>query len=249
MEIKLERLVKTYYDALEEGKMLGRKCPVCGNVEWPPVYACNACGSYVTEWYEMSGRGEIIELYMPTALSSKPEYKDLEPYGYGLIKTEEGPEHDVMVLNVTRQNAEWVFAHLPYPVHKQVVQRDGYKTCIFAIDPIDGEGNPIPEPVRESVCSTVTAEEEKQETVVNQANSDILDRIIRLAAKTYGKDPKTLSAATSFRDDLNVKSVVFVGFAAKLEDEFDILIPITAAFASKTLGGLAELIEQELKNE
>ncbi|MBQ1512098.1 MAG: hypothetical protein IIZ52_01220, partial [Erysipelotrichaceae bacterium] len=45
MGVKLERLVKRYYEALEEGKVLGRKCPVCGNVEWPPVYACNACGS------------------------------------------------------------------------------------------------------------------------------------------------------------------------------------------------------------
>ncbi len=251
MEIKLERLVKTYYDALEEGKMLGRKCPVCGNVEWPPVYACNACGSYVTEWYEMSGKGEIVELYMPTALSSKPQYKDLEPYAYGLIKTEEGPEHDIMVLNVTRQNSDWVFAHLPYPVHKQIVQRDGYKTCIFAIDPIDGEGNPIPEPVRENpfAATEEAVKEEQQETAVEQGNSDILERIIRLAAESYDKDPASLSAATNFREDLNAKSVVFVGFAAKLEDEFDILIPMTDAFASKTLGGLAELVEREMKNQ
>lgn len=251
MEIKLERLVKTYYEALEEGKMLGRKCPVCGNVEWPPVYACNACGSYVTEWYEMSGRGEIVELYMPTALSSKPQYKDLEPYAYGLIKTEEGPEHDIMVLNVTRQNADWVFAHLPYPVHKQIVQRDGYKTCIFAIDPIDAEGNPIPEPVRENpfAATEEAVKEESQEIAINQGNSDILERIIRLAAESYDKDPASLSAATNFREDLNAKSVVFVGFAAKLEDEFDILIPMTDAFASKTLGGLAELVEREMKNQ
>lgn len=252
MEIKLERLVKTYYESLEEGKILGRKCPVCGNVEWPPVYACNACGSYVTEWYEMSGKGEIVELYMPTALSSKPQYKDLEPYGYGLIKTEEGPEHDVMVLNVTRQNAEWVFAHLPYPVHMQIVQRDGYKTCIFAIDPIDGEGNPVPEPVRENPFAAEevkAAAEEQQETAAAQGNSDILERIIRLAAESYNREPETLSAATNFREDLNAKSVVFVGFAAKLEDEFDILIPMTDAFASKTLGGLAELVERELKNQ
>lgn len=252
MEIKLEPVVKKYYDSLEEGKVLGRKCPVCGNVEWPPVYACNACGSYVTEWYEMSQKGEIVELYLPTALSSKPEYKDLEPYAYGLIKVEEGPEHDVMVLNVTRQNAEWIYAHLPYPVHMQIVQRDGYKTCIFAIDPIDGEGNPIPEPVRENPFAAPSVEEEKAETLEDaggKSNSDILERIIRLAAESYGKDPDTLSAATSFKDDLNAKSVVFVGFAAKIEDEFDILIPMTDAFASKTLGGLADLVEQEIKKQ
>ena len=107
MAIKLERVVKRYYEALEEGKVLGRKCPVCGNVEWPPVYACNACGSYETQWYEMCGRGSIMELYMPTQMSLKPAYKDLEPYAYAWIKTEEGPERNVMVLNVTRQNEGW----------------------------------------------------------------------------------------------------------------------------------------------
>lgn len=44
MSIKLEKVVQTFYEGLEEGKLLGRKCPKCGNVEFPPVYACNACG-------------------------------------------------------------------------------------------------------------------------------------------------------------------------------------------------------------
>ena len=52
MSIKLEKVVQTFYEGLEEGKLLGRKCPKCGNVEFPPVYACNACGNYETEWYE-----------------------------------------------------------------------------------------------------------------------------------------------------------------------------------------------------
>ena len=42
--IKLEKVVQRFYEGLEEGKFLGRKCPVCGNVEFPPVYACNKCG-------------------------------------------------------------------------------------------------------------------------------------------------------------------------------------------------------------
>ena len=35
-KIKMERIVKTYYDALEEGKVLGRKCLSCGHIEFPP---------------------------------------------------------------------------------------------------------------------------------------------------------------------------------------------------------------------
>ena len=43
MAIKLEKVVERFYEGLEEGKILGRKCPECGNVEFPPVYACNEC--------------------------------------------------------------------------------------------------------------------------------------------------------------------------------------------------------------
>ena len=39
MTIKLEKVVNKSYDGLEEGKILGRKCPQCGHVEFPPVYA------------------------------------------------------------------------------------------------------------------------------------------------------------------------------------------------------------------
>ena len=59
MAVKLERIVKTYYENLEQGKILGRKCPKCGNVEFPPVYACNACGNLETEWYEISGNATM----------------------------------------------------------------------------------------------------------------------------------------------------------------------------------------------
>ena len=72
MAIKLEKVVETYYLALEEGKILGRKCPECGAVEFPPVYACNTCGNYETEWYEISGNAKLHSIVLPAALSSRP---------------------------------------------------------------------------------------------------------------------------------------------------------------------------------
>ena len=32
----LKPIIKTFYDALEEGTILGRKCQRCGHVEFPP---------------------------------------------------------------------------------------------------------------------------------------------------------------------------------------------------------------------
>ena len=72
MSIKLEKVVEQFYQNLEEGKIMGRKCPKCGHVEFPPVYACNECGSLETEWYEISGKAKMHSIVMPAALSSKP---------------------------------------------------------------------------------------------------------------------------------------------------------------------------------
>lgn len=229
MAIKLERLVKTYYETLEQGKVLGRKCPVCGNVEWPPVYACNACGAMETEWCEMSGKGEIIQLIIPTAMSLKPAYKHLEPYAYAWVKCAEGPERNVMVRGVTRQNAAYVRAHLPYPVHMDIVQMNGFKTCVFAIDPIDADGNPI---------------EVEAPAAASAAVSGTLEALKKLFAKTYGVVEDMLSADTLL-DDMKGPSVKFVGLVARLEDEFDAILSVTEAAAAKTIGGLARLIDGE----
>ena len=227
MAIKLERLVKTYYEALEEGKVLGRKCQVCGNVEWPPVYACNACGAMETEWCEMSGKGEIVQLIIPTAMSLKPAYKHLEPYAYAWVKTAEGPERNVMIRGITRQNAAYVRAHLPYPVHMDIVQMNGYKTCVFAIDPIDADGNPVKTTDAASVAAVV---------------SGTFAALKKLFAQTYGVEEESLKDDTLL-DDMKGPSVKFVGLVARLEDEFDAILSVTEAAAAKTIGRLARLID------
>ena len=56
----LKPIVKTYYDALEEGTILGRKCTRCGHIEFPPYLCCNECGGLDTgsdkyAWYCKAG--------------------------------------------------------------------------------------------------------------------------------------------------------------------------------------------------
>lgn len=248
MAIKLERIVKTYYDKLEEGKVLGRKCPKCGNAEWPPVYACNACGAMETEWCEMSGRGTIVELYMTTPMNAKAAYADLEPYAYAWVKCEEGPERQVMVRNITRQNEGYVRAHMPYPIQMEIVQRDGYKTAVFKIDPIDENGSPIEleeAPAKKAPAPKAAA----AATAAVSYRAATLETLKGLVADSYHVDVSTLRAETSFEKELKAPSVILVGLIAKLEDEFDEMISITEASAAKTLGELAALIDKTVGNE
>ena len=226
MAVKLEKIVKTYYDNLEKGKILGRRCPKCGNMVWPPVYACNVCGSIETEWAEIDGSGEMTMLVLPSVMSLKPQLKDLEPYCYASVKLKEGIERNVMVTGVSKENEKYIRAHMPYPVHAVIVQRDGFKTAVFTVDPVSGEG---------------TGAEARSQ---GPEMSETLTRLIPLVARAYKKDVSEITAGTRFAD-FKVASVVFVGLIASLEDEFDIMISITEASSqAKTVGELADLIDR-----
>ena len=135
MSIKLEKVVEKYYESLEEGKIMGRKCPKCGNVEFPPVYACNACGSYETEWYEISGKAKMHSLVTPAALSSKPEYKNLGKFAYGEIELEEGTRLNGVVRGINKKKAKELREKLPVNCHAAIFQREGgFKTVVFDLD-------------------------------------------------------------------------------------------------------------------
>ena len=135
MAIKLEKVVETFYLKLEEGKIMGRKCPKCGNVEFPPVYACNKCGSYETEWYEISGKAKLHSIVLPAALSSKPEYKNLGKYAYGEVELEEGTRLNAVVRGVSRKNRAELNEKLPVDCHAAIFEREGgFKTVVFDLD-------------------------------------------------------------------------------------------------------------------
>ena len=134
MAIKLEKVVETFYQGLEDGKILGRKCPQCGAVEFPPVYACNSCGSLETEWIEISGKAKLHSIVLPAALSSKPEYKAIGKYCYGEVELEEGSQLNGVVRGVSKKNRAELQEKLPVSCHAVIYQRDGYKTVIFELD-------------------------------------------------------------------------------------------------------------------
>lgn len=136
MAVKIEKIVETFYEYLEQGKMMGRKCPQCGAVEFPPVYACNSCGCLHTEWYEISGKAKMHSIVMPAALSSKPEYKALGKYAYGEVELEEGSRFNAVVRGMTKKKRREILEgnKLPVPCHASIYQRDGYKTVVFDLD-------------------------------------------------------------------------------------------------------------------
>lgn len=134
MSVKLEKVVEKFYQGLEEGEFLGRKCEKCGSVEFPPVYACNSCGCMDMEWTKISGHAKMKSIVMPAALSSKPEYNALGPIAYGEVEIEEGAKFNAVVKGINKRKRKELMDKLPVPVHAEIFQRDGYKTVVFALD-------------------------------------------------------------------------------------------------------------------
>ena len=136
MAIELEKVVQKFYDNLEEGKITGKKCTKCGNVEFPPVYACNKCGCWDMEWVEISGKAKMHSIVLPAALSSKPEYKAMGKFAYGEIELEEGTRLNAVVRGINKKKRNEILENggLPVSVHAAIWQRDGYKTVVFELD-------------------------------------------------------------------------------------------------------------------
>jgi len=134
MSVKLEKVVQKFYDSLEEGKIMGRKCTKCGAMEFPPVYACNSCGCTDLEWTEISGKAKMHSIVMPAALSSKPEYKALGQFAYGEVELEEGARLNAVVRGISRKKRKELLEKMPVNCHAAIYQRDGYKNVVFDLD-------------------------------------------------------------------------------------------------------------------
>ena len=126
---KYERVVKKWYESLEEGKILAAKCSKCGACEFPPLYSCNSCGAHDMEWIEISGNAELNSFVLNGPMDA--DYG--EPYSLGYVHLEEGTVLSAIVFGVYKRNADEVNKMLPAPLKAEIWQRDGFKTIAFRL--------------------------------------------------------------------------------------------------------------------
>lgn len=79
----------TFWEWAAKGELRLQRCAACGEIAWPVVKACEACGSTELEWARMSGRGTLASW----CSFERDYYRGLLPLPWDtiLVELEEGP--------------------------------------------------------------------------------------------------------------------------------------------------------------
>jgi uncharacterized OB-fold protein len=134
MAFELRPILKTYYDALEEGKILGMKCEECGDVTFPPLPTCQKCGSYHMDWIEMGPTVVLDEIRFEdssvggdyTFRKGNPLFEksfDVEPYCVSVAHFVNGThQFHAALFGVTEENKDRLIDALPFEVDVKYIQ-------------------------------------------------------------------------------------------------------------------------------
>ena len=71
----------------------------------------------------------------------------------------------------------------------------------------------------------------------------MLERIIELTAENLGADAATITAETSFKDDLHADSLDLFEMVMALEEEFEVEIPTEDLENIKTIGDVESYLQ------
>ena len=129
-----QRILKTYYEALEEGKIMATKCSGCGCIEWPPVPACNNCGSIDMTWIEVKGEAIVDDIQPANLNMTFGPVKKYWPYYFFVGRLVEGTDIGGILLGVTEENEAEIRAKLPLRVKAAFLQHDGFKSVAWRIN-------------------------------------------------------------------------------------------------------------------
>lgn len=239
--IKTERIVKTYYDALEEGKVLGRKCTACGHIEFPPYLACNECGNLDTEWVDLTDtRARILQVLPPLNVFPETEFAN-ENGGFVAvcIQIENADPYVTSMVHVGKDAFERIHENMENIVLKPyIIQGADTKVCSWV------DENYVEEPKQEK--ATAPEAEKTAEAAPAAANDEITQTVIRCTAEGYDVDEASITLATDIREDLSPESMKMIVMLSNIEEALDIVIDITEAGSLNTIADFVNTVRAKL---
>lgn len=79
-----------FWEAAKRHELLVRRCPECGEYQWPSRPMCSHCHSFGQEWVKVSGKGTLYT-YTVANRAFHPAFQDDVPYGVVIVELDEGP--------------------------------------------------------------------------------------------------------------------------------------------------------------
>jgi hypothetical protein len=109
----------SFYQFLEENKLMGSRCQSCEALHVPPRAICPACYGEGMEWVEMSGEGTLLAFttvhIAPTAMI-EAGYGRKNPYCAGIVQLSEGPAISAQILGVDPTRPQEIEIGMPLRV-------------------------------------------------------------------------------------------------------------------------------------
>lgn len=106
--------VRMFYDALDEGKFLGSRCPECGHVEFPLYSICNNCGHIGNEIIELSGGATVKEVYMLSSTYTPAIMAAYAPIFGCEAQLDEGPEFMCCIFGIKPEEYDEYRENVPF---------------------------------------------------------------------------------------------------------------------------------------
>lgn len=243
MEIKIpERVVKTYYDALEEGKVLGRKCPKCGHIEFPPYLACNECGNLDTEWVDLTNvRAHIDQILKPLVIFPETEFKEANG-GYMPIAVHiDGADPlDTSLVHVDASRYDELHDNLENVIVKPyIAQGEDTKLCLWVLEDYNGDEE-------KTETNEVSTETSEAEVSAADANDEVSKKVIECVADAYETDASEIKLETDIRNDLSSQSIKLIVMLSNIEDALGVSIEIVEAGNINTIAELIKAVKEKM---
>ena len=230
----LKPIVKTFYDALEEGTILGRKCLRCGHIEFPPFLCCNACGGLDTEWVDLTNVRGVVKQALPTkGAFGDPDFRNQHGDYFAVeVEIPGADPFNTSLLHVDYDKyAEFdkAISEKPVAVKPLIIQDEDVKDVIQA-------------PGRVNLIGEHT---DYNDGFVLPCAIDY-QTVISCAAEAYGVDKAAITLDTDIREDLSNESMKMIVMISEIEERLQVTIEIQEASLLNTIGEFVAKVKERL---
>lgn len=246
----LEPIVKTYYDALETGTILGRKCTRCGHIEFPPYLCCNTCGCLDTEWIDMTHVRAVVKQALPTkGAFGDPDFRNAHGDYFSVeVVIPNADPFNTSLLHVDYEKYD-AFAELvkqqEVVVKPLIIQDEDTKVLVWELEE-DSEFKKIPEIKVEAKKAVPAADTVTPAADSAVLNDEIAKTVIQCAATAYGVDASEITMSTDIREDLANESMKMIVMISEIEDELGASIEIQEASLLNTIADFVNKVKEKL---